>query len=414
MIVVVVVDICVMPKDFLDPIKSEIQRQLNILPQNVLISSTHTHAAGSVASVYLGSADVQYMKKLPELILRAVQLAKQKIKAAKIGWGAIDVPAHVLCRRYIMQDNYFAANPVNGRADLVKTNPFGGESQILNGIAQADPQVAFLAVKGLDDEWISVLANYSLHYVGDWPNGTISSDYFGEFSRRIHEKLNAGDDFVAMMSNGTSGDINIWDFMNPDRYPAENFKKSELIGEDIAIQVFQEIKQLEWDTDPKLGVQYADVSLKLRKPSSDELEEAKKIIGESTYEGMEVNSGNLRKLYAREQVLLDDLPDFLLFPLQAIKIGKGIIGGMGGEIFAETGLWLKKNAPVSHYFTISLANGNAGYVPPEHEHKSGGYETWRSRTSKSELKAEEKIKNALMGLIQALDISKDIPSVGQA
>src|SRR4051812_20009113 len=54
--VIVVVDICVMPKDFLDAVKAEVEKQTGIAPGNILISSTHTHAAGSVASVYLGAA----------------------------------------------------------------------------------------------------------------------------------------------------------------------------------------------------------------------------------------------------------------------------------------------------------------------------------------------------------------------
>jgi neutral ceramidase len=399
LIAIVVVDICVMPKDFLDNIKSEINSQIGIEPKNILISSTHTHAAGSVASVYLGAADVQYMKKLPALIIQAVALAKQNIRLAKIAWGSIDVPQHVLCRRYTMQDNYVARNPVTGGVDQVKTNPFGGEREIIHSIAQTDPEVSFLAVMGTDGKWISVLGNYSLHYVGDWDNGTISSDYFGEFSRQIQQKLKAGDDFVGIMSNGTSGDVNIWDFEHPERYPDQKFQKSRFIGGDIAEQVFHKLQNVEWDTDPALAVQYDEITLNLRKPSSDELAAAERIVIESSYENMQVNDDTLHRLYAREQVLLNDLPDVLEFPVQAIKIGKGIIGGMGGEIFAETGLWLKENSPAKAYFTIGLANGNAGYVPPQHELERGGYETWRSRTSKLEKGSEAIIKIRLLKLI---------------
>jgi neutral ceramidase len=399
LIAIVVVDICVMPKDFLDEIKSEINRRIGIKPEDILISSTHTHAAGSVASVYLGAADLQYMRKLPALIIKAVELAKQNIRAAKIAWGSVDVPEHVLCRRYKMQDSYMPRNPVTGGRDQIKTNPFGGEDKIIEGTAKTDPQVSFLAVKGTDDKWISLLANYSLHYVGDWDNGTISSDYFGQFSRQIAQKLQAGEDFVGMMSNGTSGNINIWDFMHPKRYPDQKFEKSRLIGGDIAERVCSQLQNAGWDNNPEIAVQYEEVSLNLRKPSSEELAAAERVVMKSNYEGMQITDDTLPLLYAREQVLLNDLPDSLQFPIQAIKIGEGIIGGMGGEIFAETGLWLKEKSPSKTYFSISLANGNAGYIPPLDEHSQGGYETWRSRTSKAEIGAEEIIKNKLLTLI---------------
>jgi neutral ceramidase len=225
-VAVVVVDICVMPKDFLDAVKLDIEKATGILSQNILISSTHTHAGGSVAAVYLGAADLQYRHKLPALLVKAVVEAKQNIRPAKIGWGAVDVPEHVLSRRYTMKPGYVPVNPISGEADTVKTNPFGAERMIAESTGAIDPQVGFIAIKGTDDQWISLLANYSLHYVGDWDNGTISADYFAVFASRIKAELNAGDDFVGMMSNGTSGNINIWDFRDPTRYPTENFKKS--------------------------------------------------------------------------------------------------------------------------------------------------------------------------------------------
>lgn len=403
LVAIVVVDICVMPKDFVDGIKAKIQKKTGILPANMLISSTHTHAAGSVASVYLGAADLQYMSKLPGLIVQSVMLAQQNLRPAKIAWGGVDVPEHVLCRRYSMKQPYKPANPVNGGTDKIKTNPFDGEGLIDKGIAETDPQVSFLAVKGADDKWISVLANYSLHYVGDWDNGTISADYFGEFSRQLKAKLDAGDDFVGAMSNGTSGNINIWDFLKEKDYPTGKFEKSKFIGGDIAEKVYQQIKQVDWDNEPALSAQYSEVELKLRKPTAAELQQAEAVVMESNYEGMQIDNDTLSRLYAREQVLLNDLPDTLEFPVQAIKMGKGVIGGLAAEMFAETGLWLKANSPVQHYFTIGLANGNTGYIPPEHEFENGGYETWRGRTSKVEVNSEEIVKQELLSLINKLN-----------
>jgi neutral ceramidase len=400
MIALIVVDTCVIPKEFADQVKSAITEQTGILFQNILISSTHTHAAGSIASVYLAAADLMYMKKLPGLIVQSVNQAKQNLQPAKIALGSVDVPEHVRCRRYFMKEEYKPVNPIDGSIDKVKTNPFGSAHQIIRGAAKPDSQVSFLAVKATDDHWISLLANYSLHYVGDWDNGTISADYFGEFSKQIQKRLKAGNDFVGMMSNGTSGDINIWDFQNSSNYPSENFKKSELIGNDIANKVFQSLNDIEWEDDPQISVQYEELTMSVRKPDNDILENAKTIIAKSDYENLRVTEEGLRGIYAREQVLLNELPDQLLFPVQAIKIGSGIIGGLGAEIFAETGLWLKANSPVKKYFTIGLANGNLGYLPPAHEIELGGYETWRSRTSKLEEKAEEYVKNKMLQLVK--------------
>lgn len=404
-IAIIVVDICVMTKSFLDKVKSEIERNTEIAYENILISSTHTHAAGSVADVYLTPADELYVNKLPSLIVRAVLNAKQHLRPAKAGFGGIDVPEHVRCRRYYMKGEYKAFNPVKGSFDQVKTNPFDSWHLIESPVSVPDPELSYLAIKDLQDNWISLLANYSLHYVGDWESGTISADYFGEFSNSIHQKLKAGSDFVAMMSNGTSGDVNIWEYRESERYPKENFKKSEFIGNDLADKVIETLESVSWDSSPLVQSEYVEMICKVVKPGSTELNNAKLKVSAANYENLEVTQVSneaLVSLYAREQILLHELPDQQIFSLQAIRIGGGVIGGMSGEIFAETGLWLKQQSPAKNYFTIGLANGNCGYIPPEHEFERGGYETWRSRICNLEEDIEEKIKIRQLELIKSL------------
>lgn len=401
-VALVVVDICIMPKDFLDEVKSDIQRELGIDPKNILISSTHTHAAGSVEGILLGAPDLPYRKKLRSLIVQSVQEAKQNLRPAKIAFGSADAPEHVVCRRYYMKEGYEARNPLTGGVDKVKTNPTGAEDQIIKRVSPTDTHLNYLAVKGMDDKWISLLGNYSMHYVSDWPNGTITADYFGFFSSHIAARLKAGGEFVGILSNGTSGDANIWDFLQPDRYPAAFFKKSEIIGTDLAEKVFQSLKNIEWETDPLLSVRYEEIAVPVRKPTSYELESAKEIIATTDYEKVEANEDGLKRLYAREQVLLNEYPDIVALPLQAIKIGSGVIGGLGGEFFAETGLWLKENISQNKYFTITMANGYYGYVPPAHEIEQGGYETWRCRTSY--LNSESRIRNRLLELTKQFNL----------
>ena len=78
-----------------------------------------------------------------------------------------------------------------------------------------------------------------------------------------------------------------------------------------------------------------------------------------------------------------------------------MIGGLGAEIFTSTGLWLKSKATTKKYFTIGLANANLGYLPPAEEIQRGGYETWRSRTSKLDGKAEEEVREAMLRLMNS-------------
>ncbi|MEY4538907.1 MAG: hypothetical protein RLZZ306_664, partial [Bacteroidota bacterium] len=249
-------------------------------------------------------------------------------------------------------------------------------------------------------KWISVLANYSLHYVGDWPDDSITGDYFGEFSRQIQEKLSVEDDFIGMMSNGTSGDINIWDFMNPDRFPKEHYAKTKLIGGDLAQKVYEKIDDLTWEIEPNISVIYDEIDLNIRKPTVEELALAKQGFIENDFDNLSLKDDMIQRIYDREQLLLNEFPDTRTLAIQVIKIGNLIIGALPGEFFAETGLKLKQGINSHNYFTISLANSYGGYVPPAHEIDRGGYETWRARSSFLEQNAEQIIREKLAELIK--------------
>ena len=399
-IALVVVDICEMLKDFIDATKSQIQKETGIPAANILISSTHAHSAGAVESDFLAFADLAYRKKLPGLIAKSVKNAQLKLRPAQIAFGAFNAPEHVVCRRYFMKEGYEAVNPVSGEKDRVKVNPFGDEKMIDRPVNPVDPQLSYLAVKGLDNNWISLIANYSLHYVGDWQEGTISADYFGEFSARIKQKLNAPASFVGMMSNGTSGDVNIVDFLHPDRYPKGDFNKTAVIAEDLAQKVQQSLSQANWQKQGSLASYVSNFPVAIRRPAAGEVLEAKRIVEKTDFSKISDNAEGMKQLYAYEQVMLNEFPDTINFAIQALKIGDGTIGGLGGEIFAETGLWLKNQSKTKHYFTIGLANGYVGYVPPAKDIELGGYETWRCRTSYLEKNAEEKLRKELLRLIK--------------
>lgn len=302
-----------------------------------------------------------------------------------------------------MVEGYPAINPVTDTVDAVKTNPFAGETAIVRPVAPVDPQLSFIGIKTVEGDWISLLGNYSLHYVGDWPNGTISPDYFGAFSDAVKDQLGADDDFVGMMSNGTSGDVNIWDFTNPDRYPAGDHEKSKLIGEDLASKVAGVLPALKWDADPDLQVLYQEINIVVRKPSEALLKKAMQTVKASGFETiLSIGAEQLKQIYARELLLLNAYPAKVRFPVQAFKLGSGMIGALGGEFFSETGLWLKKHSIAAHYFTITMANDYVGYVPPAQDLERGGYETWNCRTSYFYEQAEDKIKSELLLLMQKL------------
>ncbi len=327
------------------------------------------------------------------------------LKPAKVAWGHIDVPKYMSCRRWYMKPGFPMISPF-GDTDKVWMNPPPGSSYLERPVSPTDPQVSYMAVKTLDNKWISIVANYSIHYAADIPENTISADYFGEVHKQLKLKLQAVDGFVGIMSNGTSGDVNTTDFRLERNYPKEPYGKSKLIANDISDSIILNLKNAKFEAKPMFKIAYTQLLVATRQPSGSQVNTSKKMIANldyATLTSIDKASNTIACAYANDVLELHEYQKSQInLPVQAIRIGEGIIGTLPGEIFSETGLMLKREAPTKYYFTVCLANAEVGYMPPATQFKLGGYETWLCTGSRMEITAEEKLRNALLVLINKL------------
>ena len=304
-----------------------------------------------------------------------------------------------------MKPGYLMVDPF-GNEDKVWMNPPAGSEFLERPVSQVDPQVSYLAVKTTDNKWIAILSNYSTHYVGGFPSNTISGDYYGEIDKMLKAKLRAGDGFVGIMSNGTSGDVNTMDFRLIKNYPSGDYEKIKLIAGDISDSILVSLKNVKWSDKPIFKVVGADITVDRRQPSPEVLSWARERVRSVDLTRLgtaDKASDDIKSSYALDIVKMDFYePLSYSLTLQAIRIGDGTIGTLPGEFFAETGLKLKRSAPCKYYFSISLANGQFGYVPPASQFQLGGYETWLCSGSLLAIEAEEKISDALIMLVRAI------------
>ena len=403
--VFVVVDNMALDIDLINAAKENIKNCTGLQPDQVMIAATHAHSCGSVVETGTCAVDLLYRSILPEKITNAVKLALHNLQPAKIAWGNADVPKHVACRRWFMKPGFSTINPF-GEKDKVWMNPPIGSKFLDHPVSPTDPQVSYLAVKSLSDKWISLLVNYSTHYVADIPVDTISADYFGQVDLQLKAKLKTGNNFVGIMSNGTSGDVNTFDFEQKKNYPTVSFQKSKLIANDITDAIILSLQKLSWTSKPVFKTAITTALIATRKPSLQLLQKSKELVKNTDYTTLNTTdkaSDAFAKLYALEIVKLHYYqPNKLYLPLQAIRIGEGTIGTLPGEFFSETGLKLKSKAPCKYYFSISLANAMVGYVPPAAQFTLGGYETWLCFGSYAAKNAEQKISAALLKLVQSI------------
>jgi len=394
-----VVDSCMLPREVTEAAKRFVREQTGIPPENLLISATHSHSTGTCAPVFQSAPDPSYPPFVARRIADGVRRAVNNLAAAKIGWGSGSVPDEVFNRRWLMKAGFNLTNPLGG-TDKVKMNPPPGSPDLLEPAGPTDPEVSVLSVVSADGRPISLLANYSLHYVGGVGPGHLSADYFGMFADRVQELLQADrrqPPFVAMMSNGTSGNINNINFrVAGERLPA--YEKMRRVAHKVAaeaVRVAQGIRHRDW---VPLAAAHTELQLAVRKPTPEELKRAQDILAKAKPGPLTSQD----EIYAGETLDVAKYPDRVPVALQALRIGDLAVTAIPCEVFVEIGLELKQKSPAKPEFTISLANGYNGYLPTPEHHALGGYETWRAKSSYLEVHGSRKITDTLLDLLRSL------------
>lgn len=397
----VAVDNCLMDRSVLDAAKALIHRHTGIASNHVSISATHTHSAGSVTGVHLSEPDAEYRAWLPLRIADAVRIAVNNLAPSEAAWGVGAVPQHVFNRRVMVRSGVTYTNLLGQPGDRAKMNWSSPEPEVDDDFSgPVDPEVFVLGVRHSDGRPLALLANYSLHYVGGVGAGHLSADYYGVFCAQMADVLDAARQeppFVALMSNGTSADINNIDFRR-ERVAQPPYEQIRRVAGDVAQEVYRVTKSLRYHRDVSLGVASTELTVRVRKPTAAELERARGILRGRDRMALRT----WPEFYAREQILLADYPDELSLPLQVFRVGDVAIAQWPGEIFAVTGLDLKRRSPVKALFNISLANGWFGYIPPPGQHALGSYETWRGRTSPLETNAIPRMTETFLDLLETL------------
>lgn len=400
---IVVCDSCAIPRDLMDRAKHLASTKTGIPASHIMISATHAHSCPTVAHLFQSDPDKEYAEFLVEQIAIGIERAYNQLEPARVGWGSVEQRSLLFNRRWYVKfdekEGEAVESPFGTLSDRVITNPGFNNTKVTKSINLIDPELSFLSVQSRDGRPIALLANYSLHYIGNVPGDVVSADYFGEFAERIARQLKATDvqpPFVGIMSNGTSGDVNNVDFRQktpPEREPFEQINfAAELLTQDVA----KACAKITYYEALPLKVRQAEIVVGVRKPIAEEAAVAQRKLDEIQERPLK----DVPLIYARETTLLAEYPPSVKILLQAMRIGTLGIASCPCETFTETGLFIKKSSPFKSTFTISLANGYNGYLPPPDQMLLGGYETWRARSSYLSSDSEPKIQSTIKQLLR--------------
>ena len=386
-LVLCVVDTCMMPRDLIDRAKADASKATGIPTERMLVSATHTHSAPSAMGCLGSRVDPAYAAFLPGRITAAIVGAVERLVPARIGWAQMDDWEHTFNRRWIRRPDKTLTDPFGQRNVRANMHPGHENPDAVGPSGPVDPQLSVLAVQRADGKPLALLANYSMHY---YESALLSSDYYGRFARHVTTMLGADDSFVGIMSQGTSGDLMWMDYGAPRRQIGY-----DAYAKEVAQRVTDLVHGIKWQESAPLKMAERKLELGYRVPDEKRLAWAREMaakLGEKLPQSQ-------AEIYALEAIYLHERPRTEL-KVQGLSIGDLGIAALPNEVFAITGLKLKRRSPFAATFNIDLANGAEGYIPPPEQHHLGGYTTWAARTAGLETNAEPKIVEALLGLLE--------------
>ncbi|MDE2697295.1 MAG: hypothetical protein OXI23_00345 [Gemmatimonadota bacterium] len=396
-IAMVTCDLIAVPEAIANAVKARIEERCGISPECVMVNATHTHSGAGVSNLLGMGEDEGYTTWLPLKVADAVELAIKRMQPARAGFASVMEDRISFYRRWLMKDGTVRMNPGLNNPDLVR--PMG----------EIDPELAMMYVEGVDGTPISVVASFSLHYVGTGSVGEVSADYFGQFFNLMRHYI--GGNCVPILWNAASGQINNNDYSGERIWRDRGHPRARRMANVLAGHVLTEIQLMDLDEELALEAVTGTLEFSRKVITETDLDIAEQILaGGYEYEegpfswvvGQPVRKDRVG-VYARQCQRLAALPEQMTAPVQAIRLGDAAILALPGEIFVETGLRIKAQTSASPLMLVSLANGYIGYVcTDEALAQEGGYETWASLSSLGGVGTVPAMESLSLSLLETL------------
>jgi neutral ceramidase len=362
--------------DIWKSLTQRIETTLRIPAANVLLTATHSHSAPRVTS-----------KTFEENIFKAVQLAKERLQPARIGYGTgvsyLNVNRNIIdpkTRRWWEGPNY--AGP-------------------------SDKTVAVVTFETTNGDPIAVYYNYAMHAVTVGQLDKVSADAPGAASRYIEDSFD--DKIVAVWSTGAEGDQNPVYFQQTYDLREIRIKDYAKRGEDISnamppggqglnkkdptvIKLMNQQKQMILSMGQFLGEEVMHVMRGIERTSTTgRIYGGQKSISCPGRQRTDKGRAGFQGTYTEGNPV--DIRVGLL------EIDDIAIGTVNGEVFNLIGQRLKNESPFARTMMVTLTNGraNSGYIPNDAAFGFNTFEVLSSRLQPG--CAETGIVNGILDLM---------------
>ena len=346
----VTVDTCALPPMIHETVTKRIFEYTGIAPENVCISSNHTHWGAPVMdSPEIGCfADKAYLDVFLRLTADAVTMAYRRMKSADAFFGTGLAENIAFCRDYHLKD---------GRC----VTWAGGipEEELVRRNSESDPTVRVLMIES-EGAPVGALVHFACHQCC-----CDGMDYTGDFSSIMSKELKKtyGEDFVAVYLPGAAGDIthlaNNHFTTTPDHY--------RMMGKKLADAVISARSAAKPLTET-VKVAFERIRINHRQMASADVQKEILRLNRSYAGAMRArNLAYYNAVHTKDGEYI----------LQTVRVGDLCIYVMPGEVFIDLGKRVMRDSEYEYSMLVHNSNTYCGYIPTK-EAFSKGYDLYET------------------------------------
>jgi hypothetical protein len=344
-------DFCFVSREDADRFKGVLGREFGLLPAQILMNASHTHAGpgvGTYYSLYYEAPLRDYLKTVEAGAVRATQEARDRQERVRIraGTAKTAIPLNRRCRR-------------DGRT-VNAPNPAG---PILDSL----PICLF---EGRNGKPVALLFSASTHPVCV-PGHLLSADYPGAAMAKLDKALGKP---CSMFLQGAGGDTRPR-LLGEGR---ENWNhacgpmEAKKVGQTLAKDVLKGLETALRPVKPKVG----SVIIETPWPMQNSFTRAdyERILAAKPADA----APSMHQRWADRQIKLLDrgvLPTSIPLLFQGIVLGEGLrVVALEGELVCEHGRAMEQAYPDGVTFALGYSNGEGLYLVTSAMLDEGGYE----------------------------------------
>lgn len=387
----ITVDICYIPKESIEMMRTYIASNTTIPAANVMIMATHTHS-GPVAELSAPKAK-EYLAKAASAAINADKNVKTSVLS--VGRSKEDRVSHN--RRLKCKD---------GTTHMCweKFEP----GFVIEPWGPIDPELITLSI-AQEGKPAGVIVNFACHattltgnnwlYTADYPG------YLGESIKKVK-----GKNFMPLFFNGCCGNVTQVDYRVgfPDTY-----QECQRIGYLLGVSALEAMSNEKPIASDIIKVSKEMVPIKRLSITDEQFAWAQAIMKKVEKEGMPPlqADGIPDAQYAKDWIEMRRTQDIIdSLEVMVIRVGDAAFVGLPGEMFTEFGMDIKAKSPCKNTMVMGLTNDEKGYFPTRVSFTQGpkgftpmitGYETTPG-TTKYEIGAGEKLTESAIKQLKAL------------